>query len=268
MATKTDEWRDSFGRKSLSELKFIRDAGHVAGKEKLAVLALVIREKEEAVEEQLLKQQTDMNRRSLDATEKASNAAGKSAVATFLAAIAAAAAVYIGWLQLGTLEKSEAAMRNSSRAFVYFDRLELSPYPRPPDDVAVFGVTVVTTNSGNTPALRMRFRSACLQSAWEFEGDPYELTDWTKVAPGQPMILGPKQTLTLQGCNLTPDQITNLRNGKTNIHVIVETRYEDTFHSGVQRVTQTVQRLRIDAEGGYSFGFVGAHNCSDDNCPQ
>ena len=270
-----DEWRAEFSEKTLTDLCFIRDAGLVIGRPKLASLAAVIREKEEAAEAIVRDRQDELNKRSVTATEKSTAAASRSMVATILAAISTALAaiataglVYIGWLQWDTLQKSNDALRGSNRAYVYFDRIELRPYPDPPDNVTVYGITFVVTNSGNTPALGVRFRSVCPQSSADFAKDPFGLVDWSKVGVKPPMILGPKQTIPLQGCNLYPNEIADLKSGKSKIFVVVEARYEDTFDPDNPRITQTFRQLQFDTDGRHSFGFVGPHNCADEDCPK
>lgn len=201
-------------------------------------------------------------------SDKAAKAAFWSMIATIFAAGAAGAAAYIGYLQWQTLENSDATIRNANRAYVYFDRVELRPYPSPPDNVTVYGVTIVVTNSGNTPAYRLRIRSACpLLPASSPEEPPWPV-DRDKTAGKLRMILGPKQTVSLQGCNLNPDQIAASKNGTRKIFVVAEATYEDTYDPNVPRVNQTVRRLLFDADGGHSFGFVGPHNCADDDCPK
>ena len=261
MANEIANFRAELSEKSLSDLRFMLDAGHVGGQPRRAALAAVIREKEEEADAVRLDRQDEINTRSV-------KAANLSMVATIFAAIATVAVAIIGALQWRTLEESNATVRDSNRAFVYFDRIELRPYPHPPHDVAVYGVTIVLTNSGNTPARRLRFRSECPHVSTDSTTEPFELVKWSRVETKPPMILGPKQTIPLQGCNLGLDQIANLKNGKSKIFVVVEARYEDTFDPNVPRITQTVQRLQFDKDGGHSFGFVGPHNCADQDCPK
>lgn len=263
-----EKWRTEFRQKTLTDLLFIRDSSAGERPAKLAVLAAVIREKEEAAEAIVRDRQDELNKRSVTATEKSATAAKWSVVAAILAAISTVGLVYIGFLQWDTLKKSNATLRDSNRAYVYFDRIKLRPYPDPPDNVTVYGITVVVTNSGNTPALGLRFRSVCPQSSADFAKDPFGLVDWSKVGVEPPMILGPKQTIPLQGCNLSPNQIADLKCGKSKIFVVVEARYEDTFDPDNPRITQTVRRLHFDTDGGHSFGFVGPHNCADEDCPK
>lgn len=178
-------------------------------------------------------------------------------VATVFIAVATVASAYF-------IRLTDQTTRSANRAFVYFDLVKLRPYPDPPGAPNVYGVEIVVTNSGNTPAHQFRFKSACPHPAKDEAPFNSVNQDKTKVEP--PMILGPKQTLSLQACNLSLDEISRTRKGEIMTFIVAEARYIDAFD--VPRVTQIVQRLQFDKEGGHSFAYVGPHNCSDEDCPK
>ena len=95
MANALVKFRAELSERSLSDLRFMRDAGDVTGHERLAVLAAVIREKEESAEAEQLRRQDELSTRSVSAAEQAATAAGRSMIATISAVFVAVVAVFV-----------------------------------------------------------------------------------------------------------------------------------------------------------------------------
>jgi len=190
---------------------------------------------------------------------------------TAILAIATVALVVVAALQWNTLEKTDQTSRLRDRAFVYFGDPSTLLYP--PDKPTVWGVGITILNSGSMPARRIRIQYDCPDALSERTDDPFLLAKWkgTEVIK----VIGPKNSLQLQACQIPIDifnasQWSKDANGvpkepEREIFYVVQVTYLDGF-SDEQRVTQASRNFRFDQQGNMSIGFLGPHNCSDNDC--
>jgi hypothetical protein len=80
-------------------------------------------------------------------------------------------------------------------------------------------------------------------------------------------VLGPKQSVELQGCNVPIGVINDAKKSLRTLYYVVQAQYTDGFDDKT-RVTQAGRVFGFDQWGGQSLQFTGTHNCSDDDCPQ
>ena len=84
-----------------------------------------------------------------------------------------------------------------------------------------------------------------------------------------PMVLGPGQPLQLQLTELWLRDIEAIIEGKIGFDFAIWVTYLDTLTDPpLPRETRLVQRFAADKDGGFSFTYVGANNCADDDCPK
>ncbi len=189
-----------------------------------------------------------------------------TAIATALLVIVTIILAMIAYWQGKILDRTDETSRLRDRAFVYFGDPGFVPYP--PENVIVHGVTIFVNNAGNMPARRVVVRYSCpnvLKSNGPIK-DPFDSANWTTA--DMPQVIGPKQTFGLQTCEIPIGVITEAQKGNRDIFIITEVSYIDGFDLVHTRVTQMTRNLRFDRFGGHSLGFIGPHNCSDDDCPK
>ena len=163
------------------------------------------------------------------------------------------------------LHKTDQTSRLRDRAFIYFGDPPRTPYP--PNDPIVLGVGITVTNAGNMPARRVTIRYACPDMASSAGNvDPFTVAKWENAKLGS--VLGPKQGVTLQGCNVPIDTINAARKSLRQVFYVVEANYIDGFELDTIRVTQMSRIFGFDQWGGESLQFTATHNCSDSDCPK
>jgi hypothetical protein len=161
------------------------------------------------------------------------------------------------------LWQSDQTSRLANRAFVYFENPHFIPYPQ--EKPVVITITTNIINSGNTPAHNVDIKFDCPQRG--AASDPFDLAKLaTKFEP--PTYLGPKQTSNLEVCELNTGFVQEMLSGTNAWYAVGEVRYTDVFKPSEVRITQMTRDIRVDQYGGASFGYVGKHNCSDQNCPR
>ncbi len=169
----------------------------------------------------------------------------------------------IGAITAYILYETDQTSRLRDRAFIYFGDPSVTPYP--PNQPILWAAGIAVGNAGNMPARRVSIRFAC-PDAPHSEGiqDPFPLAKWQAAQIGS--VIGIKQGLTLQGCEIPIDVINDARNLVKDVFYVVEIRYIDGFDLDTPRLTQVSRIFYFDKWGGQSLGFIGPHNCSDDDC--
>jgi hypothetical protein len=184
---------------------------------------------------------------------------------TIVLAIVTGLAALISGLTAWILYSTDKTSRLRDRAFLYFGDPPVTPYPS--SKPVVWGVGITVTNAGNMPARRVTLRYACPDaSSTENVQDPFRLAKWADAKIGS--VLGPKQSVVLQGCNVPIDIINDAKKSLRTVFYVVEARYIDGFDLDKTRVTQVSRIFGFDQSGGQSLQFTNAHNCSDDDCPK
>jgi hypothetical protein len=177
------------------------------------------------------------------------------------------ALVIVGLLTAYILYETDQTSRLRDRAFVYFNDPPLTPYPLPPNKPIVWGVGITVVNAGNVPASRIVIQYDCPDAPKSSQiVDPFPLAKWKRAEMGN--VIGPKNQFGLQACNIPIEIIEAAKRSERDVFYIVQVTYLDGFYLGKTRVTQMSRKFGFDQWGGQSLGFVGPHNCSDDDCPK
>lgn len=147
------------------------------------------------------------------------------------------------------------------RAYVYFD----GPKARwwPPTNSNRLSVLVDYVNGGQTWAHVVTVKQAVMRLAAGDTRDPFESVDWNKIQI-RPIVLGPNQKFTAQMGDVPRSEFPSIASGIIKVYFAAKAEYLDAF--GERRETRICSQLGVDSEGGYSFTFVSAHNCVDDDC--
>lgn len=176
------------------------------------------------------------------------------------AVIAALTALILFW--------TDETSRLRDRALLYFGNPPIAPYP--PSDPLIWGVGINIENSGSMSARRVTIRYACPNSAiTEQVTDTFALVkakEWRFAQIAS--VVGPKQVITLQGCEIPVALINDAKKSARRVFYLVEAKYLDGFDLQTVRVTQMSRSFALDQWGGQSLGFTTSHNCSDDDCPK
>lgn len=177
-------------------------------------------------------------------------------------------AIFTGLLWKST-KKIDQTSRLRDRARVYFsDPVVVKDPPQSPD--AVGSVLVSIRNIGNMQATVISFRCGWVyRDASENIQDPFPLIEnFREIII--PKFIGPKQRFNyLQGADAIPNnKIIEAENRKINIFIAMEVIYYDGFDFKNPRITQACRSWRFDKERRFTWGFVGPHNCTDDDCKE
>jgi hypothetical protein len=129
------------------------------------------------------------------------------------------------------------------------------------------GLGITVTNAGNMPARRVMIRYACPDVAPAAGTvDAFSAAKWEAAKFGS--VLGPKQAVTLQGCNVPIEIINDAKKLLRQVFYVVVATYIDGFELDKIRVTQMSRVFGFDQWGGESLQFTTTHNCSDSDCPK
>lgn len=173
------------------------------------------------------------------------------------------AIVFIGYLQLITMNKTDQTTRLRDRAYVYFSNPAIIPYPR--NNPIVWGVSGNVENAGNMPAKNILIKySIVITKQSEGVSEPFPLANWSNA--NVPKVIGAKQRLTFQGGEIPINSVNEARKFNENIFILMEATYTDGFDQKIKRITQMSRSLRFDQFGGHSLGFADSHNCTDEDC--
>ncbi len=184
-------------------------------------------------------------------------------------------AIALGTVQLSNisqdqrdiLEKTDQTSRLRDRAFIYFSDPVLVKWPPPPNAIEVIGTNINYTNAGNMPGRRVVIQYFCI---WplnkEAPADPYIGAVWQKLEATN--VIGPKQPFSLQGCQIPFAAFQDAMDGKRRIIIAMRATYIDGFDLKTERVTEMTRVLRFGSKKEMSIGFIGPHNCSDEDCSQ
>jgi hypothetical protein len=192
---------------------------------------------------------------------------------TIIGVFIAGAIAYLQWNALEktdvTLGKQDETTRLRDRAFVYFNGTEVQPYPA--NSPVVWGAIIGISNTGNMAANRLTVRFACpITERTSFVQDPFAIaTQWRKL--DFPNVIGPKQflgPLQLRGCETAITDINEAKKHQRVIYLALEIQYLDGFEAQKMRVTRMGRIYQFDDFDGFSMGFAGPNNCSDDDCPK
>jgi hypothetical protein len=190
---------------------------------------------------------------------------------TAILAIGTLALAWVAALQWETLETTDQTSRLRDRAFVYFGDPPLTPYPA--NQPIVWGVGITVVNAGNMPARSVMIEYDCPDAPKSDRiVDPFLLAKWKRAEIGN--VIGPKNTFGLQACNVPIATVKaaqgfgNNKEPERDIFYVVRVTYLDGFDLDNPRVTHISRNFRFDQFGGQSLGFIGPHNCSDDDCPK
>jgi hypothetical protein len=192
----------------------------------------------------------------------------RSDIGIFLTAfgtILLAVFAYLAWSEAikGTrIARSQLVF--SQRAFVFFPLVQFVPYP--PENPTVWGVTVIASNTGNTPARTMQIRFGCPDHPENktIKPDPFTLSRWEGAGVEPPTFLGPRHRVPLQACNIDIGRINAAKRNEINLFIVAEAKYVDAF--GNPQITQMTRIVYFDKTGRASLGFIGEHNCTDEDC--
>ena len=164
------------------------------------------------------------------------------------------------------LYETDRTSRLRDRAFVYFGDPLIRPYP-PTSEPIIWALGLSIENVGNMPARRVTIRYACPDAPHSKNiKDPFPIAKWHAAEFGN--IVGPKGTFVLQGCEIPIGIVNDAKKSIQDVFYVAEIRYIDGFELDKLRVTQMSRILRFDQWGGMSLGFIGPHNCSDEDCPK
>ena len=180
-------------------------------------------------------------------------------ILTVVLAVIAAISAWIAY-------EADQTSRLRDRALVYFGDPTITPYP--PGNPTVWGVSINVLNAGNMPARRVTIRYACPNAPFSDEvSNTFGLVkEWGTAQSGS--VIGPKQQLSLQGCNIPIDVITDAKSFVRHVFYLVEVTYLDGFYLSTTRITQVSRVFGFDRFGGQSLQFTTSRNCSDDDCPK
>jgi len=159
------------------------------------------------------------------------------------------------------LYRTDETARLRDRAFLYFGDPAVTPYP--PGNVDRWGLSLTIENAGNMPARRVVVEYDCPDAPHTAgEIDPWPLAKWKRAEIGS--VIGPKQTTTVQACNVPIATINQAKNNARDVFYLLRVTYLDGF-SNTTRVTQVSRIFRFDKWAG-ALWFIGPHNCSDSDC--
>ena len=169
-------------------------------------------------------------------------------------------------LTLAVLYRTDETSRLRDRALLYFGDPHITPYPDTKPIVWAFDINVA--NAGNMPARRVAIRFDCPRAPSSDDvRDTFQLAKELKSA-AIASVIGPKQEVRLQACEVPIEVIAQAQNFQLNILYLVEAKYLDGFDAETTRVTQMSRGLSFDTSGGRSWSFTNSHNCTDDDCPE
>lgn len=173
------------------------------------------------------------------------------------------------------------------RAFVYFDKPSLRPFQKalvtggtPNKFLAAgqgqalvagdyFSIVFPLVNSGSTAAVHVKVLVSC-PPANVAPSEPFTLFKWDTSAAIQEVI-GPKQTIEIDGCELSSEDLSNTELGNAHRYLLGEVQYQDAVDE-VRHLTQLARELVIwDFFGDpsklrSSTVARGQHNCGDEDC--
>jgi hypothetical protein len=180
------------------------------------------------------------------------------AIATGLLVIVTALLAYIAY-------RTDETSRLRDRALIYFGDPTVGPYPLPPAVPVVWAAGIIVYNAGNMPARRVAIRYACPDAFKSASStDPFTLAKWQNAEVTS--VIGPKQALALQGCEIPVAKIDEAKRNLRDMFYLVEVTYIDGFDLSAVRTTQMSRNFRFDQNGGQSLGFLTTGNCSDEDC--
>jgi hypothetical protein len=175
--------------------------------------------------------------------------------------------VVIGTCALGVTSCQVQTIKDNAqrqmRAYVY---VTLSAFKYPKSNPDRLGITFEINNSGLTWARNLVVRKTKIpRDLPAGEYDPWRRDQW--YADDHPMVLGPRQALGLELTEIWLSEMPGIVDGKSGYDFAIWITYNDTF-TGSSHQTRLVQRFAADKDGGHSFGYIGANNCADDDCPK
>jgi len=190
-------------------------------------------------------------------------------------------------------EKQLNILRNQTRAFVYFDRIEfqvgnITPSDKVTGPIAVYNlpgnlgrgvaVSVVFTNGGTTQTKDARVRVACfrprdLGGNFIPESNTPPTSTYNSDTPDEPTVLGPKQSKTFGPCaQITQSDLVDIGSGAFRFIVAAEIDYRDvadpkTLHKTFAEQRITIINANLDHFAA-RFADTGKLNCADEECPE
>ena len=195
------------------------------------------------------------------------------------AAVTLALAV-IGWLQWGTLDKTDQTLKETlaantvaQRAFVFADGVSIARN-RP----LYWDFSVEVENSGNTPTQSMEYLTI---SDKETPTDPEDVFVKTAKSPydGAPTIpqrwpgafVGPKAKIILRGSftGLVESTITQMAERRENYYIRGVIHYRDTFANTPEHITKfcyAVIPFKSGTETRVNYDQCLYWNCVDEDC--
>jgi hypothetical protein len=182
---------------------------------------------------------------------------------TVVLAIVSGLALLISGLTAWVLYTTDQTSRLRDRAFIYFGNPHITPYPNTNPTIWAFDINVA--NAGNMPARQVTIRFGPDAPFADEVSDTFRLVSQWKTAASA-SVIGAKQEVTLQGCEVLLEIITDAQNFHRHIFYLLEAQYLDGFNFSSTRTTQMSRGLGFDKAGGLSWNFSSLHNCSDDDC--
>jgi len=216
-----------------------------------------------------------------------------------ITAIATVAIGIVAWLQWETFEKTDRTLNKTllvgQRAFVHLEGISLevadnwvsesesnskiTVFNAPRNMGKMIRSKFSLTNAGNTPTKSLSIMIHCQLVGLDRKVvEPFDLLKWNEATVIR-RSLGAKQTITVstESCDFkNNDVLLNAQMSVVPVFLTGEITYEDWIEPGTVHRTQFAHRLVVN-DYGRDNGFAGmnvtteptgAHNCTDEDCPQ
>jgi hypothetical protein len=178
-------------------------------------------------------------------------------------------------------------LRTGQRAFVFADLIQVIPAidaANRSTKIAVFIVRL--SNGGNTATKDLKFIVACRRSNDNLH-EPWALL-YQEPVDHMPSVIGPKAATTTN-CSLALDDLAQIQDGKLFGYIMTDITYRDRIDETILHRTEVAwkfssvdiraKKVDKDDKGGagddsatpdifVTLTNVGAHNCSDEECPK
>lgn len=176
-----------------------------------------------------------------------------------------------------TIEATRHSFVAAQRAGVYFQGLQFTAAENDGRPLR-WQIAPVWENTGNTATRDLNFELLCPRVSKRVDRDrldPYELrTSFTPLF--MPSLLGPKQSQVGGVCEISPDEMERVKDGRLVLYVVAAAHYKDTLDPKAEHQTWQCMRFAtldgtFDSTGGTPPSYRalpcgGRPNCADDGC--
>lgn len=176
-----------------------------------------------------------------------------------------------------TIAATRLSFVAAQRAGVYFQGLQFTPIENDGRPLR-WHIAPVWENTGNTATRDLSFELLCPRVSRRLDRerlDPYDLrTTFTPLFV--PSLLGPKQAQVGGACELSPEEMERVKDGRLVLYIVAAAHYKDTLDTAAMH--ETWQCLRVatidgtfDSTGGTPVSYTalpcsGRPNCADEGC--